>query len=466
MALPAFRARGDVRLVHQQDFCTCIRNNLSEYGGGDTCIREHLANADDARATQFTVCLDKYTYLSDNLMTSSMAELQGPALLFSNNAVFKPEHLVSYTQRVGNSCKADDPFSVGKFGKGGLTAYSATDVIQLVTGEQMLILDPCRSYLPDGLASLAINLADKGHRHFIDLSVEASDHLTPFRAFSEAIGSMPLISGDCIFPGSSFRLALRTEAAAERSLISNEPFSSYQIEESFTEFAIKAPPSLLFTRSVQDVITCLMEEGQPGTTVLLHASISPEQTGRSWSMLSRGLQRMVIDIQHADGTFSRQVWLKAVNARSRGSSAGCAVLLEDSAIPGEALPAVHGRVFNTVALPLKDTGLPLHINGAFQVSSERRNLTGGEGDQGQVRERTVLAKSIKTQTVTSLRSVQKLCRYQNALLCLLCLSCSVKVPYLTCQTLPLMLSVLHRELRTKEFCTRTLHPVGPMPLLL
>ena len=64
---------------------------------------------------------------------------------------------------------------------------------------------------------------------------------------------------------------------------------------------------------------------------------------------------------------------------------GVAVLLDEGpAASANTLPAIAGKVYSTMALPLEGTCLPVHLNGAFLVSADRRSICTGEGDGGQV----------------------------------------------------------------------------------
>ena len=76
MPLPHLRGCGNTELVQQESFTTCIKNNVSEYGGSDICLKEQLATADDAKATHFIVCLDKSQYAAERLLADGMRSLQ------------------------------------------------------------------------------------------------------------------------------------------------------------------------------------------------------------------------------------------------------------------------------------------------------------------------------------------------------------------------------------------------------
>lgn len=146
----------DTRLQQREKFTTCIKNNVREYGGGSTCLKELLANADDARATRFTVCLDKSQYSTDSLLSVGMEELQGPALWVCNDAKFSHQDYRHYTLSVGESAKAEDSETIGKFGKGALTVYSLTDVIQILSADSLLVWTlmvlTCQTNFPQCLA--------------------------------------------------------------------------------------------------------------------------------------------------------------------------------------------------------------------------------------------------------------------------------------------------------------------------
>ncbi len=105
-------------------------------------MKEMLANADDARATHLTIVLDKSRYPTDGLLADSMQSMQLAALVVGNNAIFSELDFTGYTKKIGDSSKASDSHTVGKFGKGAMTAYSLLDTIQLLSGDDIMYLDP------------------------------------------------------------------------------------------------------------------------------------------------------------------------------------------------------------------------------------------------------------------------------------------------------------------------------------
>lgn len=375
----------DTRLQQREKFTTCIRNNVREYGGGSTCLKELLANADDAKATRFTICLDKSQYSTDCLLGVGMKDLQGPAPWVCNDASFSNQDYHNYTRSVGDSAKADDIGTVGKFGKGALTVYSLTDVIQILSADNLLVLNPHATHLPDQIPSVFGNLVDRRDEHFVDVAADSPNQLEPFLSFTKHCSSVPTLSIGNHYPETLFRLALRTPAAAQHSEISQESLSPDQMAQILQDFVRVAPDLLLFTRHVKS-ISVFVKVSKDSQCTLMHECTASVSTSTS-TILSCKLQKAAITIKDESGCKSKHMWHKATHSIS-GQSGDVAILelvQEGAAEDGKLLPPVAGKVCSTMALPLAPTSLPVHMNGDFRMFSDRRTLWAGEGDRGQVR---------------------------------------------------------------------------------
>ncbi|KAL3132912.1 hypothetical protein ABBQ38_006826 [Trebouxia sp. C0009 RCD-2024] len=386
----------DTRLQQRKKFTVCIKNNVREYGGGSTCLKELLANADDAKANHLTVCLDKSQYPAEHLLHDGMQGLQGPALWVCNNAKFSDQDWQNYTLSVGDSAKANDTETIGKFGKGALTAYSLTDVIQILSGDSLLILDPHCTHLHDQLPSVFGNVVNKRDKHFVDIYAENPDQLSPFLSFTKTCSTVPTLSAGKHYPGTLFRLALRTETAAQRSEISKESLSPDQIAQALHDFVQAAPDLLLFTRHVKG-ISVWTKSSQRRVCLLMH-ECSASMSNMSSPMPGCKLQKAIVSIHHPDESDSKtkRVWLKTTTHSVKGQSGDVALLMHDDAgVSGQCWPEIVGKVYSTMALPLAPTSLPVHINGDFRMSSDRRTLWAGEGDRGQgAKNKSVLTDAI------------------------------------------------------------------------
>ena len=364
-------------------FCICIDPvSHCRYGGGGVCLKEMLANADDARASRFTVVLDKSCYPTDGLLADSMQSMQLAALVVGNDAVFSELDWTGYTKKIGDSSKASDSHTVGKFGKGAMTAYSLSDTIQLLSGDDVMYLDPHAHVLPGQAPSMRGSLVNS-----MGLMTEAPNQMEPFLSVTSACPALPALTAGGHYPGTLFRLAFRTAEAAQTSKISSEAIDpAHFVSSVLKTFIHAAPDMLLFTRSVK-TISVFVKEAADSQAVLLHeCTAACEDMPGSVNSGQIHSQLVTVRIQHDTGTaFTQKVWAVTTNTASPGGTDGVAAALYSG--PAVAmteqytLPGIAGRVHATMPLPFGATALPVHVNGAFWVQSDRRKLWSGEGDR-------------------------------------------------------------------------------------
>jgi hypothetical protein len=154
------------------------------------------------------VIWDEREHPRELLPDPRMAALQGPALLFINDQVFRPADLDAI-RRIGESSKSTLGPKTGRFGLGFNTAYNVTDHPSFVSGRWAVAFDPHRrSVSSDGEGS--------GRRwDLADLWQFAPDWLHTFSAGGLAEGAPE-------HPATIFRLppATRPGRAAARSATS------------------------------------------------------------------------------------------------------------------------------------------------------------------------------------------------------------------------------------------------------
>ncbi len=155
------------------------------------------------------------------------------------------------------------------------------------------------------------------------------------------------------------------------------------------KFSYEAPDMLLFTRSVK-TISVFVKEAADSQAVLLHECTATGEDMPVSASTGQNLSQLVtVRIQHGAGTaFTKKVWAVTSNTASSGSTDGVAAALHSGPTSTSAekysLPGIAGRVYATMPLPFEVTALPVHVNGAFWVQSDRRKLWSGEGDRGKV----------------------------------------------------------------------------------
>jgi len=97
------------------DLTRRIREVLLNYPEGTTVLKELIQNADDAGATTVSLCLDRRSHGRESLLSDSLSQWQGPALLAYNDAVFSEEDFVSIS-KIGGSSKHGQASKTGRFG--------------------------------------------------------------------------------------------------------------------------------------------------------------------------------------------------------------------------------------------------------------------------------------------------------------------------------------------------------------
>ena len=351
-----------------------------------------LANADAAKATHFTVVLDKSTYsttnLTTNLLHADMHSMQGPGLLVGNNAVCSEQDFAGYTRKIGDSIKKNDKGTIGQFGRGALTAYSLADEVQLLTGEDIMFLDPHEARLPNKAPSLRGNLVDPHNKHYVDIQQQASCQMQPFLSATSACPSLPALSVGTHYPGTLFRLAFRTPQTAATSLISKESITADKFQaNTLKDFCSIAPDLLIFTRHVH-TISVYVQDSADSSAGMLHEctrQLSPFDTAHSELRVQQLTTRMQ---QGSQAAATCKMWAVATSVGSEGECNGVAALLHEgpaTTSPAQwELPEIMGKVYATMPLPFETSKLPVHINGAFLVQADRRKMWSGEGDEGKV----------------------------------------------------------------------------------
>ena len=309
-----------------------------------------------------------------------MVPLQGPSVIVANDGVFCDQDWKHYTQHVGNSAKADDPHTIGHFGKGALTMYSLADTIQLLSNDRLLILDPHGHYLPGGLRSWHCQLivpSDTTARH---ITTHARHQLQSFMSLTNSCPDMPDWDGTSRYPGTVFRLALRTPESAGCSQISNHCVTVEEFSQTLADFMTAASDLLLFTRQVK-TISVYVKKSSDGPAGLVYGCTSAQSPLAQPSAFHVRSDKLVLNIQQGHVTPLKE-WHRYSKLDSSSPLGGVAVLaaFTEGQQPTVTYPAINGKLYSTLPLPLDVQGLPLHINAPFLLSADRRHMQEGHAE--------------------------------------------------------------------------------------
>ena len=408
---------GGIAFGQREELTQRIKNILRDYPLDVTLIKELLQNADDAKATKMCVILDKRTHGKQQIPSEEWEELQGPALLVWNDANFT-EKDIEGIQKLGLGSKRDDSESIGQFGIGFNVVYHITDCPSFITGGKTLcVFDPHCYYIPGA------DISNPGRR-YDNLEEEFWVGMSDLRNAYLQDKPLPNQPPD-LQTGSLFRFPLRytKEQILKSDIIDDkvktEPLTAEMLEHRLNEWVPMIKETLLFLNHITEfhyyIIDDQSNEFQLKASYEAHLS---DQAKQSRDELFKNLRKfkktpkphvvtyplsieskedkrllkkinfdpvLISKVQgtHQEYTTQKEKWLiqQGVGDIQNPSQKwryinrvlpkhGIAASLHISDIP-------LGKIFCFLPLPGL-SGLPVHINGQFVLSSNRRSLWSGD----------------------------------------------------------------------------------------
>lgn len=160
------------------DLTRRIREILENYPEGISVLKELIQNADDAGADVIKFCYDSRSHPTTDMSEASMAEFQNHALLVFNNSKFSESDFLSI-QSIGSSLsKRSDLNKTGKFGLGFNSVYHLTELPSFVSDQYLIYFDPQCMYLPN------INASNPGKRiNFVKQSSKMNEFQNQFNIY-------------------------------------------------------------------------------------------------------------------------------------------------------------------------------------------------------------------------------------------------------------------------------------------
>ncbi|KAK9808692.1 hypothetical protein WJX72_002029 [[Myrmecia] bisecta] len=373
---------------------TRLKHIIDAYADGPGIIMELIQNADDAGATEVALLLDDQTYACNSIISPQMAAWQGPALCVYNDAVFSPADF-SAISRIGQDSKLDKPAATGRFGLGWNAVYHLTDVPSFVSGDYLVAFDPHARYLP-GISPAQPGLKIAFQR--ANLLAQFPDSFSPYLQFGCTLHET--------FQGTLFRFPLRSEATASTSDIKAAPYSPRDVLALFEAFRGEAGKALLFLKSVTRVAVHVRRAGQARPKLLFRASLSTAEGGEAPqaaicrfvggpggkvqkdafyqrlkatlpASLPSSCSLVTVALQDSSGRSDEERWL-VCNAMGGGRARELAIRQPKDS---RGLLPWPGQAFCFLPLPVR-TGLPVHVNGYFELSSNRRDIWYGSDMAG------------------------------------------------------------------------------------
>ncbi|XP_067266615.1 sacsin-like [Chanodichthys erythropterus] len=385
-----------------------IKNILKEYDEESDIFKELLQNAEDARATTCKFLLDfrKHKDPPETLFDHGMALCNGPCLWIFNNELFSEEDWRNIV-KVGSASKENKVEMIGKFGLGFNAVYHVSDIPSILSGKTLLILDPNVTHLEKHIVS-------KGNPGI---------KLDPFqeRLYKRFPGQFKSYEGifDCdlsvqnskkAYNGTLIKLPFRTLEEANKSEISSKVYDEKRIRSFKNHLTDNSQTHLLFLKSITSMSLQIVPEN--ASTPLLNDQIQTplkisrevmnsfpvsndthfqeiEKTFRNGDVNNAHIVKIVQEHSEKSLTqywllyscFGTQDSLQMFQRRNEQEHAfsfpigGIAVPLHREAKTNAWSPDenLFGQAFCFLPLSI-GTGLPVHINGTFAVTSNRKSL--------------------------------------------------------------------------------------------
>ncbi|KDO29648.1 hypothetical protein SPRG_05600 [Saprolegnia parasitica CBS 223.65] len=382
---------------------------LEQYPEGTSVLHELVQNADDAGATRVSVCLNLATYATSSLLSAPMAAWQGPALYCYNNAAFQERDFMNLA-RIGQGSKLHRVSTTGRFGLGFNSVYHLTDLPSIVSGSSLVMFDPHATFVPNATATqpgIKINFTSS------NVIAQFPDQFAPYKLFGCTLEEP--------YHGTLFRFPFRT--AGVHSEIKRAAYTEHDMHELITQFQSSLAATMLFLRHVEHIAVYIKNDDDGCEPRLLYEATVPPRPSNALDAFAskdafyRQLQRQAapsIDHHVLSVTLSEpgnaapltETYLMAIGMGAGSAKAMALQHPELKLIPYVGIAArldvvptlLDGRAFCFLPLPVK-VGLPVHINGYFELSSNRRDIWHGDDMTGEGRMRSEWNKALLVDAV-------------------------------------------------------------------
>ena len=229
---------------------TRLKNILNDQSDDIAIFKELIQNADDAGAMEVKFLLDWRKNKTEKLLSPGLAETQGPALWVYNDACFTDKDFENVNKLAG-ATKIGNEEKLGRFGLGFSTVYNITDLPSFVSREFIAFFDPHTTHLGDLIKDksrpgIRLNLKNNPK-----VAIAFPDQFKPYQGI---FGCTFEKKGEPFFyDGTLFRFPLRTMRQASESQICSKYYNEEQFSHLISAFQENSSKMLLFLQNVRKI---------------------------------------------------------------------------------------------------------------------------------------------------------------------------------------------------------------------
>ena len=226
---------------------TRLKNILNDHNDNMAIFKELIQNADDARATEVKFLLDWRKHQTEKLLSPGLAETQGPALCMFNDACFTDKDFDNINKLAG-ATKIGNEGKLGRFGLGFSTVYDITDLPSFISREFIAFFDPHTTHLGELLKDksrpgIRLNLKSNPK-----VPIAFPDQFKPYEGVFGC--TFERKGEAFFYDGTLFRFPLRTMRQASESEICGKYYNKDQFSHLISVFQESASKMLLFLQNV------------------------------------------------------------------------------------------------------------------------------------------------------------------------------------------------------------------------
>ncbi|EGC35674.1 hypothetical protein DICPUDRAFT_97831 [Dictyostelium purpureum] len=362
-----------------------LQSLIKDYGV-QSFFNEMIQNASDANATEVKIFMDqngdKSEYIKD---VPDIDNYLSNSLVIYNNSIFTDQDIENI-QRISSSYKKQDESKIGFNGLGINSAYNFSNVITILSGKYLMILDPFVRHIPESIKkSTGAKLEIKKHFNV------KKDYFKPFLNYKKLF-NIDFDQGE--FKGTIIRLPLKKNPDKNRN-IKNVEYNTQSILELFSNFnQNKLHNCMLFTKINEIEIGYLTNkyESLYKTTKQSVKSLIQRETHKlldvipmditehTYEVINKKEKETNIFIVGSTSVFENnedflnnlpidnkiRKFLTMYTEEKRKPYGGIAFEISD--VDGS---FIKQKSKSFCYLPFKDSDLPIHVNGFFSMTTAR-----------------------------------------------------------------------------------------------
>ncbi|EGC35675.1 hypothetical protein DICPUDRAFT_97832 [Dictyostelium purpureum] len=364
-----------------------LQGLIKDYGV-QSFFNEMIQNASDANASEVKIFMDQNSYKSEYIKKEDVPDIENylsNSLVIYNNSIFTDQDIEN-VQRISSSYKKQDESKIGFNGLGINSAYNFSNVITILSGKYLMILDPLVSHIPESIKK-ATGAKLEIKKHF---NVK-KDYFKPFLIYKKLF-NIDFDQGE--FKGTIIRLPLKKNLYKHRS-IKNVEFNTQSILELFSNFNQNKPHNcMLFTKINEIEIGFLTNkyESLYKTTKLSVKSLIQRETHKlldcipmditehTYEVINKTQKETKIFIIGSTTVFENneeflnnlpkdnkiRKFLTMYTEEKRKPYGGIAFEISD--VNGS---YIKQKSKSFCYLPFEDIDLPIHVNGFFSMTTAR-----------------------------------------------------------------------------------------------